>query len=49
MGFMKIVYENKRTKRRAVELYARNTPFRPKVVELKTAYSRKIKHRNLEI
>lgn len=33
------------SRRRAVELYNRDTPFRQKVVPLKTRYSRKIKHR----
>lgn len=34
------------SRRRAIELYARDTPFRQRVVELKTAYRRRPKHRN---
>lgn len=33
------------SKRRAIELYARDTPFRQRVVELKTRYRRTDKHR----
>lgn len=36
------------SRRRAIELYARDTPFRQRVVELKTAYRRHPKHRNQE-
>ena len=31
-------------RRRAVELYSRDTPFRPKVEQSKLAYKRKSKH-----
>jgi hypothetical protein len=39
-----------RQRRRAVELYSRDTPFKPKVERNKTVYNRKSKHqsRNLE-
>jgi hypothetical protein len=33
-------------RRRAVELYSRDTPFKPKVERVKTVYNRKVKHRN---
>jgi hypothetical protein len=33
-------------KRRAIELYHRDTPFKPKVVKSKKKYTRKIKHKN---
>jgi len=33
-------------RRRAVELYSRDTPFRPKVERSKTVYNRKVKHRS---
>jgi len=33
-------------RRRAVELYSRDTPFRPKVEQNKTVYNRRVKHRN---
>ena len=32
------------SRRRAIELYTRDTPFRQKVVELKTRYARRPKH-----
>lgn len=35
-----------RQRRRAVELYSRDTPFRPKVERPKTVYQRQPKHRN---
>jgi hypothetical protein len=35
-----------RRKRRAVELYDRDTPFRPKQERSRITYSRKVKHRN---
>ena len=35
-----------RLRRRAVELYSRDTPFKPKVERVKTVYNRKAKHRN---
>ena len=35
-----------RQRRRAVELYSRDTPFKPKVEQNKTVYNRKVKHRN---
>jgi stalled ribosome alternative rescue factor ArfA len=35
-----------RQRRRAVELYSRDTPFRPKVEQNRTVYNRKVKHRN---
>lgn len=33
-----------RSRRRAVELYSRDTPFRPKQERLRTAYTRRPKH-----
>lgn len=33
-------------RRRAVELYSRDTPFRQKIERPKTVYNRKVKHRN---
>lgn len=35
-----------RQRRRAVELYSRDTPFKPKIEQNKTVYNRKVKHRN---
>ena len=35
-----------RQRRRAVELYSRDTPFKPKVEQNRTVYNRKVKHRN---
>jgi hypothetical protein len=35
-----------RQRRRAVELYSRDTPFKPKTERDKTVYNRRVKHRN---
>jgi hypothetical protein len=35
-----------RQRRRAVELYSRDTPFKPKTEKSRVAYNRKTKHRN---
>ena len=35
-----------RQRRRAVELYSRDTPFKPKVEQNRTVYNRKVKHRS---
>ena len=35
-----------RLRRRAVELYARDTPFKSRAEKSKIVYNRKIKHRN---
>ena len=35
-----------RQRRRAVELYSRDTPFKPKTERDKTVYNRKVKHRS---
>jgi hypothetical protein len=35
-----------RQRRRAVELYSRDTPFKPKTERDKTVYTRRVKHRN---
>jgi hypothetical protein len=35
-----------RQRRRAVELYSRDTPFKPKIEQNRTVYNRKVKHRN---
>lgn len=35
-----------RLRRRAVELYARDTPFKGRAEKSKIVYSRKVKHRN---
>ena len=43
---MSFVIELPRQRRRAVELYSRDTPFRPKVERVKTVYNRKVKHRS---
>lgn len=34
----------RRRRRRAVELYSRDTPFKPKAEKSKVVYNRKIKH-----
>ena len=36
-------------KRRANELYAKDSPFRQKVVKVKTLYTRKQKHKTKEL
>jgi hypothetical protein len=45
---MKIVVPVKRLKRRAIELYHADSPFRQKKVPLKTLYKRNPKHKSKE-
>jgi hypothetical protein len=42
---MKLVFKAKPQKRRAIELYHANSPFRAKVVQSKKAYRRGKKHK----
>jgi len=44
MKTLNFTIELPRRRRRAVELYGRDTPFRPKQERLRTAYNRKVKH-----
>lgn len=44
METQKIHIKLARRRTRAIEFYAHGTPFKPKSVELKTAYKRKPKH-----
>ena len=46
MKTLSLVIQLPRQRRRAVELYSRDTPFRPKVEQSKLAYKRKYKHPN---
>ena len=41
-----LVLQIPRLRRRAVELYARDTPFKSRAEKSKIVYNRKIKHRN---
>jgi hypothetical protein len=41
-----LVLQIPRLRRRAVELYSRNTPFKCRAEKSKIVYNRKIKHRN---
>jgi len=45
MKTLTFTVELPRRRRRAVELYGRDTPFRPKQERSRIAYTRKIKHR----
>lgn len=45
MKTLTFTVELPRRRRRAVELYGRDTPFRPKQEQSRTVYNRKIKHR----
>ena len=42
---MKITIKLPKLKRRAIELYVKDTPFKPKVVENKTKFKRHKKHK----
>jgi hypothetical protein len=44
MKTLSFTIELPRQRRRAVELYSRDTPFRPKAEKSKIVYNRKIKH-----
>ena len=46
MKTLSFTIELPRQRRRAVELYSRDTPFRPKTEKSRVAYNRKTKHRN---
>lgn len=39
----------RKPKTRAIELYHRDSPFKPKVVRSKKKYSRKLKHKNKDM
>jgi hypothetical protein len=41
-----LVLQIPRLRRRAVELYARDTPFKSRAEKSKIVYNRKVKHRN---
>lgn len=45
---MKLIIKIPKQRRRAIELYDNDTPFKPKVEKSKKSYTRKQKHRNLE-
>jgi hypothetical protein len=45
MKTLSFTIELPRQRRRAVELYSRDTPFKPKAEKSRVAYNRKIKHR----
>jgi hypothetical protein len=47
MKTISLIIQLPKQRRRAVELYSRDTPFRPKVEQSKLAYKRKPKHPNL--
>ena len=46
MKTLSLIIQLPKQRRRAVELYSRDTPFRPKVEQSKLAYKRKSKHPN---
>jgi hypothetical protein len=46
MKTLSFTIELPRHRRRAVELYSRDTPFKPKTEKSRVAYNRKTKHRN---
>ena len=46
MKTLSFIVEIPRQRRRAVELYSRDTPFRPKRERNRVLYNRKSKHRN---
>jgi hypothetical protein len=48
MKTITLVLQIPKQRRRAVELYARDTPFKSRVEKSKIVYNRKIKHRNKE-
>ena len=45
MKTLSFTIELPRQRRRALELYSRNTPFKPKAEKSRVAYNRKVKHR----
>jgi hypothetical protein len=46
MKTLSFTVEVPRQRRRAIELYSRETPFKPRSEKSKLSYSRKPKHRN---
>ena len=46
MKSITLVLQMPRLRRRAVELYSRNTPFKGRAEKSKIVYNRKVKHRN---
>ena len=46
MKSITLVLQIPRLRRRAVELYARDTPFKGRAEKSKIVYNRKVKHRN---
>lgn len=46
MKTVNLILNLPRVKRRAIELYARDTPFRPQREQNRMVYNRKVKHRN---
>lgn len=46
MKTLSFIVEIPRRKRRAVELYDRDTPFKPRRERSRVVYNRKLKHRN---
>ena len=46
MKTLSFTIELPRQRRREVELYSRDTPFKPKTEKSRVAYNRKTKHRN---
>jgi hypothetical protein len=46
MKTLSFIVELPRQRRRAVELYSRDTPFRPKQERSRVVYNRKVKHRS---
>jgi hypothetical protein len=46
MKSITLVLQMPRLRRRAVELYARDTPFKSRAEKSKIVYNRKVKHRN---
>lgn len=48
MNTMKLIIKIPKQRRRAIELYDTDTPFKAKVEKSKKTYTRKQKHRNVE-
>ena len=44
MKTVSFVIQLPRQRRRAVELYSRDTPFKPRVEQSRVAYTRRVKH-----
>ena len=47
MKTLSLIIQLPKQRRRAVELYSRDTPFKPKVEQSRVVYNRKIKHSKL--